>query len=120
MRLTGCIHITPERTALNRGHLAVGIHVHTPHQCKVDHHATVADRMARDVVPARPDRNWQILRTCPFDRRDNILRIPAASNDARLPINHRVPDGTRVIKTGISGSENLSTKSICVYFEGVS
>jgi hypothetical protein len=71
-------------------------------------------------VPARPDRNRQILRTCPFDRRDNILRIPAAGNDARLPINHRVPDGTRFVKTGISGSENLSTKSICLDFVAVS
>ena len=76
--------------------LFLNINLNVLHLRQIDHQAIVANRIARDVVPAALDRNQHGLITPEVDRSDHILRRMALGNQ-RLSILRPASRNTSVL-----------------------
>ena len=70
---------------------------HRLHLRQVDHDTAVADRAAGDVVAAASHRDEQSVVAGEPDGAHHICRPQAADDEAGFAVDHRVPDGSRLV-----------------------
>src|SRR3546814_3660205 len=95
MRLTGLVDIAPQGATFNDSNSRFGIHRDAAHKRQVDHHAFVADCVARYIVAAATDCYGQIPRHSQRYGRYHVIHALAARNKRRAPVDHGVPDPSR-------------------------
>ena len=102
------IDVAPGRAALDPGAAPLRIDPHAAHRREIDHHAVVADRVARDVVAATADRDRQVVLAGERDRVEHIVRAPAADDHGRAAVDHRVPHRASGVVGLVAGDQDVS------------
>ena len=88
------VQLRPDHAAFGGGGCLVGIDRDRLHLGEVDHHAAVGHGAAGDVVAAAADRD---LESCPArerERRDDVVRRPAADDHRGPAVDEAVVHGT--------------------------
>ena len=93
------VEIAEQRPGLDTDHPPV--RVAAAHRSEVDHDPVVTHGVAGNVVPPALDRNHKILLTAEVNRGDHIGDIRAPGDESRPPVDHAVPEGTRLVVTRI-------------------
>ena len=78
------------------------------HRRQVDHQAALGHGQPQDAVPAALDRDLETRIASMADRRRDVVRRRAASDERRPPIDHRVPDLAMVVVGRVAGLDDLA------------
>ena len=98
--LRGCVELGERDARLHARGARGGIHDDALHRRQVDHEAVVAHGIAGDVVARAFDRDQQVVRGREANRLLHLRRRGAARDQARPAIDHRIPDGPRLVIAG--------------------
>jgi hypothetical protein len=97
------VHVAEKTSWLGARDSPRRIDLNAPQRRHVEHQSTLADREARDVVPAALDRQRQAVRARRIDARDDVVDPGAPDDQRRAAIDYRVPHRTRLVVLGIAG-----------------
>ncbi len=89
-----------------------GVDRHAAHEREVDHQAAVADGEAGDVVAAAAHRDQELMVARAKRTAGTTSAVPSAAHDqARAPVDHRVPDPARLVVVGVLRAEHGAAES---------
>ena len=94
-RLSFLVHVGEQRTTLDAGTVCGWIDVHRAHTREIEHDASVANRITRDVVTAAPHGQSHAVLASEVDPLDHIRGSQCLDDHAGSAIYHAVPDGSR-------------------------
>ena len=101
--LRGAVELTPEDAACRPRGARRGIDGDRLHQRQVDHHAVVADGVARDGVTAAPDRDAEVALAREADGLGNVVGAGAARDQRGPAVDRAVPDAARLVVALFAG-----------------
>ena len=111
VRVRGLVDLTPGAATADSDGARLGVHLDRPQQGQVRDDSVVANPEARAVVPAAAHRQRKLMRPREADRTRHVLRVCAARDQRRAPIDHRVVDLARVVVVGVLRREQPSRES---------
>ena len=106
MKLCLAIDIAEEAPGLRAREPRRRVDPHAAHQRHVEHQAVLAHGKPGDVVAAALDRERQPVLARRANAGDDVGGTEAANDDGGAPVDHRVPQRTRIVIAGISGAQN--------------
>ena len=112
VRLRRDIELAEERAAVCAGDAPLGVDGHAAEPREVDDEAAVGGRVARGAVTARPDRDLEIVLAPEPDGGGDIGDVRWPDEDRRSPVEHRVPDATRLVVPGVARRDDLATEGL--------
>ena len=114
------VEVGQRRPRTDPGAHRLRIDAHRLHRRQVDHHAAVADGTSGDVVAAAAHRDRQAALVGEADRLDDVGRAGAPHDDARPPVDHRVPDGAGflVAVLAVEAGRSAQVRSQCFHIGG--
>ena len=114
LRLT--VEISQRGTRLDPRRFRDRIDSDGPHARHVEHDSAVANRVPRDVVPASPDRERQVVLLREADAGDDVTRARGADDHSGTAVDHRVPDRAcrvvSILSWEIDGATYLAPKLV--------
>ncbi len=91
------IELAQQRATVGTGGALPRIDGHAAESGEVDDDAAVGGRVARGAVAARADGDLEVPIPTESDGRGHVVDARRADDDGRSPVEHRVPDPTRIV-----------------------
>ena len=107
-RLRLVIQVAQRRACADVRDARLGIDANEVHPRKIDHHAALADGIARDVVAPAANREHQPVLAREVHRAHHVRRPGAACDERRTAVDHAVPDRAGLVVTGVAFAEQRS------------
>ena len=108
MRLRRRVDFAPRRPAAASDATGGRVDGHAVHVPKMDHHAAVAGCSAGVVVPAAPDRDFEIGLARKADNIRDLAGVGATSDDRGLAVDCSIPKSTGGVVVRIAGDERAT------------
>ena len=99
-RLRGLVNIGERRPRIDPRPSRARVDVNRRHLREIDHQTPIADRITRDVMAAAPHRDQQTVVAGKIDGVNDVGRLSASNDKTGLPIDHRIPDDSRLVIGG--------------------
>jgi hypothetical protein len=80
------------------------------HSRQINHHATVAQADACDIMASTTDGDWDIIGASESDAGNDIGHPGTADNSARPPVDHCIMDLAGIFISGVVGQEQVASK----------
>ena len=113
MKLNRSVEIGQSGAGLDGRSAGARVDRHILHSRKIDHQATVRNRMAGDVVSSAADRKLETALAGKGDCWGNVGSFSATDDDRGLPINHGVPHPASVVVTRVARNQDLALILLC-------
>ena len=108
----GGVELAKVQAGLRARNTANRVDVDLLHARYVDHHTGVAHRRAGDVVATAANGDEQISRSGEGDGCDDIIGTSAINHRGGSPIDHPVPDPTRLVIVGIVRNDQIAANGL--------
>ena len=112
VRLGRGVDVGEQCAGLDAGGAGRGVDRHVLHGREIEHQAAVADGIAADIVAAALDRGEQPVLGGEADRALDVGGRPAAHDEARLAVDHGVPDGPRLVVAGVARGDRIAVEPV--------
>ncbi len=111
MQLGLAVHVTQQAAGLGHGRPLGRVDHHATRARHVQQQAAVGDGQARDVVAATLDRDRNVVLAREADGLDHVGDAQGLHDRGGPPIEHRVPDGPRVVVAGRVREEQAAAQA---------
>ena len=99
------VHVAEKAAGLSARDALGRIDPDAAHERHVEHQSALANGQPGDVVPTAFDRQLHAVLTRGIHARDDVRYAEAPCDQRRTPIDHRVPDGARLVESRIAGAQ---------------
>jgi hypothetical protein len=107
----GRVDVLPDASAANAGGAGSLVDVDRVDAGKVDDDAVVDDTQPAAVVPAAANGQQRPVIPGEPDHRGHVLWRGAVGDERRVPVDHRVVDGARVVVAGVAGADQFAREA---------
>src|SRR5438874_6268479 len=108
MRLGRSVERPQECAALDPGALLTRVDTNRTHRSEIDHQPIIWDSQAQHAVSTATDAELEVQVARGPNRCPHVRDVVAASDQARPPVDHRVPYRARRVIARVSGGEDIA------------
>ncbi|GEM_PF-4378376 len=109
--LSLAVQVAQQATGLGAGGAGGWVHPHSPHERQVEHQSVVTRGQAGNVVTTALDGQREALLAGEVDARHDIGHAKAACDQGGSLVDHRVPQGARVIVAGFARKQERTPQA---------